>query len=431
MIPYEELDSIQQNAIDQVCDFDPSNWVICLSGGAGTGKTTLAQHIFHRKIESGNRPALTATTGKAARRLREATGIAATTVHALLEFPKPGELDKDGRPILQGAPARNAKNPLYHDVVIVDEASMMSHELLGYLFDAMPKGSYVCLIGDHNQLPPIENNGEDKKDGYKSAFCTWKEKNGIVLDSVYRQHKDSGILENAQRLLKGHIPLQRNDFKMRAAFDPMLAIADIARTDKAFSTINAQIITPQNKGKFGAYRINHALKQIYNPNPDKQAYLERYENSPDAITGLLVGTGDKVIVTKNWYSIEPDGVMNGELGVIIDIQEDGGLVIDFGYATITIPMVLVGVSRSGKELILNPQRDIDLAYAITTHKSQGSEWDEVIYAIDKAQGYMLCRANSYTGVTRAKKRVTFVHQTAALRGAIALEPLWKKKTVKG
>ena len=428
MIEYDQMSEQQLEAVNRCANLNPDNKILTISGGAGTGKTSIGRFGYEQCEDAGHTVALAATTGKAARRLSEATGIAAQTVHALLEFPRPGDIDpKTGNPTMQGLPSRNAANKLGQRVVIIDEASMLSKELFMQVCDAMPQGGYLRLIGDHNQLTPIEKNGEDQKDDYQSAFNYWRERNGIVLTQVYRQAEGSGILDNAIRVLRGHMPIQNGDFAMHATYSQRNKVCAIAGQNSIYASTFGQVILPQAKGPNGTHAYNQVLQKLLNPNPAKTTYLERYENSPFAETGLMIGIGDKVIMTKNWYIIEPNGVMNGDLGIVKDILVDGSVIVDFGHSVVELPSVMVVTLPSGREISLTPLRDLDLGYAITTHKAQGSEWEEVIYVIDPMHNAMLCRANTYTAITRAKHKVNFVYKTAALMGAVAVEPLWRKK----
>lgn len=428
MIDYTALDEQQRSAIMLCSTFNAQHKIVCVSGSPGTGKTTILQHAHRTATDLGHDALLCAPTGKAARRISEATGIAAVTIHAALEFPKPGEKDeKTGKALFQPMPRRNAKNPLEYNVVYVDEASMLNTELAGQLLEAMPRGGYLRLFGDHNQLPPIEK--FTPKD-YIPPFRKFWEKQGVHLTQVYRQAEGSGILLNADRINHGYMPLPKDDFILTQCFSQRDYIANIARRDDTllFAGLSCQIITPQNKGIVGTHALNAMLQLIYNPKPEKQTILERNQYHPQHETGLVVGTGDKIIMTANWYLIEPFGIMNGEIGTVLDIGIDGTIIADFGYDLPTnIPPVVIGVDRKGREVQLNPQMDIELAYAITTHKSQGSEYDRVIYVMDRSHMYLLCRANFYTAITRARKHVNVVYKAGCMQPALAKTSLSAKE----
>ncbi len=427
-----EFDQSQLAAIELCCS--PIR-VCAISGAAGTGKTTTMRTVFERLTDAGWRVAMCAPTGKAARRISQATGISALTIHKLLDFPSPGEIDeKTGQPLLPSVPRRNRLNPLDENCILIDEAPMVSNGLMAYIYEALPTGGIVRMWGDMNQLPPIESTSEVKAPFWeilnkvtRNPLKREATNHGAVLSRIYRQESESGILKNSEYIICGRYPVTAPDFMLETTQDLVLTIKRmIAKPTSAnYSLLTNQIIIPMRKGNFGTTAVNEVLRRHYNASPISKLRLLRHPWD-DTGAPYYVGIGDKVIMTKNWYDIGKYGVRNGETGVVVDISEAGELIVNFDEEIVAIPNEVVFIA-DGRERTANPQRDIELAYAITTHKAQGSEYENVIYAFDDGHKYVLHRNNFYTAVTRAQKNVICIYNPRAMRYALAVRPLSRSR----
>jgi exodeoxyribonuclease V alpha subunit len=425
-----KLNEQQQRAADRCLGLDPNHkWrVVAVTGPAGTGKTTIIRTVYERLVDAGYSPTIAAPTGKAARRVVEATGCPAKTIHMLLEFPRPNEIDpKTGKYLDVTLPKRNKSNPLEHDTVIVDEYAMVNRDLHRQLVDAMPTGSRLLVFGDNQQLPPIEPRQTGKPPIFKELLDKC---NGIVLDTVMRQDADSGVLANARRILQGVAPVDNDDFLRIITDKPIDAlVVETQRHD--FRKLHNQIIVPGNNGWTGTAKLNILLQMLLWPEQRPMLALPRHPWSryKDFVAvvgnqripfkaGLSVGVGDKVMMTSNWYDLEcadgTYGVMNGEVGIVIDIDEElGEVVVDFDNRVCRIPPIVQTV-HEGRVRTGYPQKDLELAYAVTTHKMQGSECQHVCYVLNKSAISMCNRRNFYTAVTRARRSVTLITDTKAL-----------------
>jgi exodeoxyribonuclease V alpha subunit len=412
-----ELHPLQQEAVDASCNID--NKVVAVTGAAGTGKTTILKMVYDKLTEHGYRVVLCCPTGKAAKRIFELTGIPASTVHRLLEYTHPGDPDpKTGQPIGVSMPRRNRQNPLEFDVVLCDEYAMVNHELHRGIFDALPRGGVVRCFGDDNQLAPIEEdkNLQDKPSPFQEILSKPDHFKVIVLDQVFRQGADSGILFNCQQILKGRYPTKNDQWSMDMT---ELAVDRVRRYFQemeeidgySFNQMDNQLIVPQRvKSALGSIKLNLMLQQVFHDFNEPHMLLDRkpWEVGEGDIKGgfIRVFIGDKVIINSNLYDL---GVFNGETGIIIDLEhETGEVTIDFGDREQVIPPVLLVQNRHGGTSQIDPRKDIDLAYAITTHKSQGSEYRRGIYILNKSNSYMLNRRNFYTAVSRFKEHVHLI-----------------------
>lgn len=420
-----QLDPLQQEAVASACNIE--NRVVVITGPAGTGKTTILKKVYDILTEHGYRVALTSPTGKAAKRIYEATGITATTMHRLLEYSHPGDPDpKTGKPMGVSVPRRNRQNQLEYDVVLGDEYAMVNEELHRALFDALPSGGVVRCFGDDNQLAPIE---EDKNYTGPSPFQRLLDDNSgkfkvVRLETVFRQGKDSGILMNCMNILKGRYPTKNEQWSMEITAMAVDALKQrvFAERENGFEydTIENQIIVPQNKSNVGTISINQILQGMYHSYSEPHMALERksWVVAPDGTKGgnLQVFKGDKVVITDNLYDLS---VFNGETGVIIEMElETGEIVIDFGDREQAIPPVLMVQNRHGSLSSIDPRKSIDLAYALTTHKTQGSEYKRGIYIINRSNSFMLSRRNFYTAVSRFKQHVHVIADQPGLARAI-------------
>ena len=417
-----QYDAKQQKAIDLCCDL--SNRIVAITGEAGTGKTTIIKKVYKelysetKKLDKdGNikeiipNCVIVAPTGKAAKRIYEVTGIQAMTLHRLLEYPMPGEIDQEtGKPITKFGPKRDRDNPIDQKIVICDEYAMVNRELHSNLIFALPKGGIVRMFGDNNQLEPIEEGIVLK--GQESAFTTALQKfPSVVLDQVHRQSEQSNIITNAHLINQGMYPRKTDDFQLIFTNDqrqPTDEILKIVEKDPDFFTWKKQILSPTKTRWVGCDQLNNIIQAKRFFNSDQLGVsIERHRWVKQP---LQLFVGDKIIINRNNYDL---GIFNGETGIVTEAVPYGNITVDFGDRIVVIPTEIVLCYR-GKWMTYNPQRDIDLAYVITVHKAQGSEYEEVVYVLDKAVIYNQSRKNLYTAVTRAKKKVTIITDQRSL-----------------
>jgi exodeoxyribonuclease V alpha subunit len=405
-----ELDETQIRAVDACCNLD--NRIVAITGAAGTGKTTILQNVYRHIHRQGISVVLCAPTGKAAKRITEATGIEACTIHRLLEYPHPGERDpKTGKTLITTDPKRDRNYPLNYKVILADEYAMVNDEVHRNLLDALPSGGAIRMFGDANQLQPIESlKSLQRKD---SAFLRMLSKfDGIRLNTIHRQAGDSSIISNGQRIIQGMMPYRREDFNLKITDTPVETILDFIQDNLAddidYGTVRNQIISPTKVGWVGCEALNAAIQQQLQPSSKQYTTIERHKWSN--IEEQRIYIDDKVINMTNNYGLE---IFNGETGLIKAIMDNGDVAIDFGDKTVAVPFSLEMEGRNGT-YYMNPQKDIDLAYVITTHKSQGSEYDRVCYIMNRSRSYLLNRKNLYTGISRARSHVTIISDAKAL-----------------
>lgn len=411
-ITLEQLDDKQRLAVERGLDI--SKRIVAVAGPAGSGKTTIMRMIYNGLSEAGYTVKLAAPTGKAAKRIREATGLPAMTMHMLLEYTRPLEIDeKTGKPFGDTFPRKTKADPLDCDAVICDEYMMVPHDLHRNIIDALQAGARLITLGDVSQLPPIENSSAlAAKD---APFKVLLDKfDGIFLGKVHRTAEDSGILACAQRILGGAAPQRNKDFDLIITDKPVDAV--IEQLDKAdYTSLRNQIITPANKSWIGTSKLN-AVVQTMLVNADRPT-INLPRNKWDATNTVRVGVGDKIIMTKNWYDLDCEdgskGVFNGETGVVIEISEVDEVVVDFEDRICRIPPAIQLV-YDNKVSVGYPQRDIQLAYVVTTHKAQGSEYENVLYVLNKSVLMMLNRKNMYTAITRARSHATLITDMSSL-----------------
>lgn len=384
-IKYAEL---QRAAISSAM----SNGVMILTGGPGTGKTTVVNALLKIFNGMGMRVALSAPTGRAAKRLSESTSSEAKTVHRLLEM----NFSEKGFSFL-----RNEKNYLEEDVIIVDEVSMADVLLFEALLRAIKPGGRLVIIGDSNQLPSVGagNVLHDLIDSGKFAV--------VELKEIFRQAEESLIITNAHRINNGEMPIlsvRDNDFFfLPVSTDEQIAntIVDLCknRLPRAYGVNiidGIQVITPSRKGAAGTEYLNVLLQQALNPINKNGTSLEHRNRR--------FFVGDKIMQTRNNYQIVWNkygsgssglGVFNGDIGEVLDIDRKGGtMLVRFDDREVNYDHSLLD--------------DIDHAYAITVHKSQGSEYPIVVIPAYKAPEMLLTRNLFYTAVTRAQKMVIVV-----------------------
>lgn len=419
-----EFDGTQLAAVTLCTDM--TRRIVPITGPAGTGKTTIMRKVARELRKAGYRVVACAPTGKAARRIREATGLEAMTIHRLLEYPYPGERDaKTGEPKRPGFPQRDRYNPLEYDVVLADEYAMVNHEVHANLVDALPRNGCLRAFGDMHQLPPIENSAIlAETSPFQKLLKTFA---GVRLERIHRQGEGSGIVAAGAAILVGKGPQRRDDFAITITEKPIDALSDLVleALDQGidFRTLQHQIITPTRKSWVGTAKLNVTLQQLLNPQLKQATPVPRHSWALDKDTKIAIG--DKVLWTQNNYELN---IMNGDTGIVEDITDVEEFVINWGDRTIAVPPQLSVTRKDGTLAYIDPRKDLDLAYAVTTHKSQGSEYQHVVYILNKSSSFMQERSNYYTAITRARKHVTVITDQSSFFNALKLaRPASKKK----
>jgi exodeoxyribonuclease V alpha subunit len=359
--------------------------VLVITGGPGTGKTTLVRGLVRILEKKGQRVLLAAPTGRAAKRLAEATGGQASTIHRLLEF------DPKTRTFV-----KNREHPLGCDLLIVDEASMLDSVLAFHLLRAVPDSSRLVLVGDVDQLPSV-GPGRVLSDLIRSGAVEV-----VRLTEIFRQAARSLIVVNAHRINEGRMPDTEQvdgDFFFLARRDPEEIVETIVelvarRVPGHFGldpVDQIQVLTPRNRGPLGTERLNETLRDLLNPQGEEIAR-----------GGRSFRVGDKVMQVRNNYDLE---VFNGDIGRVTGIDE-----LD----------QLLRVTVDGREVVYEPSMldELTLAYACTIHKSQGSEYPCVIVPLHTQHYLMLQRNLLYTALTRARKLAILVGEPRALAAAV-------------
>lgn len=444
------LDAEQQHAVT-LC-VDPLKRLVAVTGEAGTGKTTIIKQTCDLLTERNIPFALAAPTGKAARRIREATGYPAVTIHKLLEFNRPDMDEETGEATTVSAPSRRKGNPLDQHIIIVDEYAMVGTGLHRDLVSALKHGACLRVFGDVRQLPPIENATlYDPTSPFSKCLAM---PNTITLNNIYRQAEGNGIIEAARRISRGSFFTSNSDVRVMLG-DAVLATLYkmLEDNDTDWRKLENQIISPARKSDIGTIRLNSILQLRFNPNmPNK---LELPRNKWEVKNRVFVALGDKVVCNTNSYDLRdyseryteytsngvgipysyiecPDTkqMLNGEVGIVTSIDEFGVLEIDFGDRVVELPPKVEEYSRKrGFHYHYDPRKVIELAYALTTHKCQGSQYDNITYIMASCAFFNLSRPNFYTGVTRAKKHATIISDQRSL--ATSLKSMgWKKKETK-
>ena len=398
VVPLKKLSNEQEQAVDLCCDMEEK--IVGVTGGAGTGKTFVLGHV-HRELSEKYSVVLAAPTGRAAKRISELTDIDARTIHRLLEFPMPDDPpDPKGKPI-PGLPRRDRSNPLNQDVIIIDEASMLSTELFAFLQDAMKPGAVIRMFGDNEQLAPVEDNS-----GLPPPFIDiLRTYPSVTLTYNFRSGDE--IVSNAQLILKGRLPQRNRRFEIIYTDNVIAQLLDFATSE--FASLEHQIIMPMRKGNNGTMRVNPSMQMKFNPN-GTLLRLDRYGHKEPP---LAVRAKDKYLWIKNDYEL---AVFNGEIGHIDWVDsESGELGLLAGPRAFTVPPRLKFFNAAvGHWVSYDPRKQIELGYAITTHKAQGSEFETVVYCINRPQYFLLSRRNLYTAVTRAKHRVILITDRYAM-----------------
>lgn len=432
-----EWDEKQQLAIDRCCDM--AERIVPVTGPAGTGKTTLIREVYKRLTKGGYHVVLCAPTGKAAKRIQEATGIPAMTIHRLLEYPHPGEKDEEtGEVLLTTDPKRCRDNPILQKVVLCDEYAMVNKEVHSNLIFALPSGGRVCMFGDVNQLSPIEKHDRTGKPSPFQTALRRFDKVAVHLDRIHRTVEGSGIAENGGRILKGRVPANRDDFKLIITTKPVLElenhVMDALESGINYASNQAQVIAQQKTSWVGTYKLNIALQRLLVPiNMSERIKLPRHAWDEKANRIIHVGVGDKIIWTENCYDMRniydrfegdeyivppPEKVcMNGESGIVTYISEEE-IHVDLGDRTIEVPKQQTIETKAGRLATIELWKVMDLAYCVTTHKSQGSEWEHVTYVMNRSASALLSRHNLYTGLTRASRQATLITDQQALMTSV-------------
>lgn len=375
--------------------------ILILTGGPGTGKTTALNGILKLFELDGIDVALTAPTGRAAKRMSEITGKEAKTIHRLLEV----EWDKHDRPYF----LRNARNPISAGAVIVDELSMVDISLFASLLDALPLGCRLIMVGDSDQLPAV-GAGSVLHDLILSGVLPV-----VELKEVFRQAMQSRIVTNAHKIVSGQMPElhdKNNDFffmKRNSAYDTAATVAELCtvRLPKAYSysPINdIQVLCPSRKGETGTVSLNKRLQAVINPPSPEKKELQSGSR--------IFREGDKVMQIKNNYNIiwtkdseEGTGVFNGDIGTVKKIDKANGC---------------LAVWFDDKEAVYSTDnlQELEHAYAITVHKSQGNEFNAVVIPVMGVVPQLCYRNLLYTAVTRAKKLMVMVGSEKQIRDMV-------------
>ena len=402
-----EMDELQLEAVAQCI----RNGLLILSGGPGTGKTTTINMIIRYFDAQGQDIFLAAPTGRAAKRMTEATGYEARTIHRMLEINSALSDTASGKARFE----RNQENPLEADVIIIDEMSMVDIQLFQALLRAVMPGTRLILVGDVNQLPSV-GPGQVLRDLMESGvFPT------VTLKKIFRQAEKSDIIVNAHRVNRGEqiaLDNKSRDFFMLERNDVNVIYKHMIQLirEKLPPYVNAtpfdiQVLTPMRKGPLGCETLNGILQRYLNP-PD--------ERRKEHISGNTVyREGDKVMQVKNNYQLEWEvvsrygiavdrgtGVFNGDMGKILTISEElSSMVVEFDdQRRVTYSFSML--------------EELELCYAVTIHKSQGSEYPAVILPLLTGPRMLFNRNLLYTAITRAKNCVTILGSSDTVRGMI-------------
>ena len=387
----------QQQAVAAVLD----HAVFVLTGGPGTGKTTVVRGMIAVLESQGLSVLLGAPTGRAAKRLAEATGRKAETVHRLLGAQ--GGMEADGSPVFE----KDADDPLDADAIILDEVSMMDIVLMEHFLEAVPEGARVILVGDVDQLPAV-GPGSVLKDILRSGAVP-----SVRLKEVFRQSGEGTIVLNAHAINRGRMPqfAVGGDFEFLEMPDEETAarrIVALCREElprEGFSALEAvQVLSPMHRTPCGVDNLNRLLQAALNPPAPEKA---EFRNST-----LTLRVGDKVMQTKNDYT---KGVFNGDIGFIREVSADGVKVRYSDELT---------ADYEPNELMM-----LTLAYAMSVHKSQGSEYPVIVLPLVAAHHIMLQRNLLYTAVTRAKKKVVLLGSKAAVFTAVSNDKTRRRYTL--
>ena len=408
-----ELDDLQRKAVIET----QNNGITIITGGPGTGKTTTINAIIQMFEADGLEVSLAAPTGRAAKRMNEATGHEAKTIHRLLEISG-GASEETGRDEIDAKFGRNEQNPLETDVIIVDEMSMVDTFLVHALLKAVTIGTRVVFVGDINQLASV-GPGNVLRDIIESEQFSV-----VRLTKVFRQAGESGIVTSAHKINKGEqvaldnsmgdfLYIERENAQMALNATIGLMMSKLPQYVEA-KPMDIQVLTPMRGGILGVNSLNEQLQKYINPQDENKRERE--------IAGVIFREGDKVMQIKNNYQLEWEqrseggriydsgtGIFNGDMGIITTINN----------TTNTMEVVF----DDDRYVIYDSKQaeELELAYAITIHKSQGSEYPAVIMPLVSGVSMLMTRNLLYTGVTRAKKCVCIVGRKETFSAMIANE----------
>lgn len=396
----EKKNGISYEALQRTAIATAANkGLLILTGGPGTGKTTAIKGIIDIFERQHLDIALAAPTGRAAKRMCEVTGFEAKTIHRLLEV----EWDEDDKPVFR----KNLTNPLECNALILDELSMVDTSLFASLIDALPLGCRLVLVGDSDQLPPV-GPGNVLRDIILSG-----ELPVVQLTEVFRQALESKIIYNAHRIVGGEAPDLEKDSKSDFFHMERPTPASAAETIRSLicerlpaaygwdSFSDIQVICPSKKGDSGTHALNRLLQNSLNPKDENKSEI--------SINGQLFRTGDKIMQIKNNYNIEwktaddkGTGIFNGDIGYLEKIDIKSGVIsVDFDGRKTEIPAEYLS--------------ELELAYAITVHKSQGSEFKAVVIPVIGVVDNLAYRNLLYTAVTRARDMLITVGSADMIR----------------
>ncbi|MBQ8260673.1 MAG: ATP-dependent RecD-like DNA helicase [Lachnospiraceae bacterium] len=411
-----ELEDLQRQAVLQCVQ----SGVFVLSGGPGTGKTTTINAIIRYFDREGLDVYLAAPTGRAAKRMTETTGYEARTIHRLLEIS--GELSEERKNAFF---ERNEENPLEADVVIIDEVSMVDIHLLKALLAALVPGTKLVLVGDMDQLPSV-GPGQVLKDILASECFPF-----VKLQKIFRQAKESHIVSYAHKINRGEtidfsekycdfFLLDKDNAEVIYSYIEQLMKAKIPK-QFGVQMYETQVLTPMRKGSLGVEMLNQVLQERLNPASPEKAEHEYGD--------VIFREGDKVMQIKNNYNLEWEvignynipidsgqGVFNGDVGVVEEVNEFS--------KTLTV------LFDDGRTVMypFSALDELEHAFAVTIHKSQGSEYPAVIIPVLTGPKMLLNRNLFYTGVTRAKNCVVLLGNTMAFQEMIASKSQQKRYT---
>lgn len=396
-IEYAEL---QKDAIRAALE----KGLLILTGGPGTGKTTTLNAIIRILMEKGETVFLAAPTGRAAKRMSELTGVEAKTIHRMLQV----DWDDNDDPVFQ----RNERNPLECDAVVIDELSMVDAYVFESVLRALPIGCRLILVGDSDQLPSVGPGNVIGDLIASKVFPT------VQLKEIFRQSMESLIVMNAHKIVEGEMPelsVRSNDFffmpreDARSVSETVQSLV-VTRLPKSYGyspVTDIQVLCPGRKGELGTVELNRKLREQINP-PAK--------NKPQVtVNGTVFREGDKVMQIKNDYNLPwsredgtvGEGVYNGDMGIIIDVDKDAGCL----RVEIDDKEVLYDFEHAAAEL--------ELAYAVTVHKSQGNEFTAVVMPMFPGAPQLSYRNLLYTGITRAKKLLILVGKRSVVADMVA------------
>ena len=398
---FEEANNIRfDDKQRQAIEIAVNKGMLILTGGPGTGKTTTVKGIITLMKNRGLEVALTAPTGRAAKRMSELTGFEAKTIHRLLEVEY-----REGA--TEPAFCHNLKNPLECDAVIVDELSMVDVTIFSALLDALPLSCRLIMVGDKDQLPPV-GAGNVLADLIKSGLI------GVVsLDKIFRQAMESMIVSNAHRVVSGKMPILDNsdansdffllneDSKYNAPKKIISLVTKRIPAGYGFNTSDIQVLCPSRKGEVGTENINALLQNVLNPPSKEKSELRN--------RGYILREGDKVMQIKNNYDVpwfknddNGTGVFNGDIGILTRIDKANDI---------------INVRFDDREAMYSIEnaKEIELAYAMTVHKSQGSEFDAVVLPTISTPPKLAYRNLFYTALTRAKSLLVIVGNVNSIK----------------